>query len=222
MLSVGGRATINRGNDSADWLTEGATDVDLHFEYFAGPPEEMHGLCEGDRQCALCGQVGLCFELDRALVFEMADEDKEGKVGCAECLRAGRFIFGHGTDLGWLHDEGITRLYASQYPIPDDFPESALEALRRTPQIDTLQGERWLTHCSDFMVYIGTWDTEHFRAHAPDGDPGALYVAMTEYYPRIWDDQRSFDTISWEHWGPRYYAFRCRHCGALRGNWDCD
>lgn len=196
--------------------------MDLVFEYFAGPPKDMYGLCKGDRECALCRRIGPCFELDCALVFDMPDGVAEGRVGCSECLKTGRFIFGHGTDIGWLDQHGLTRRYRSEHPVPPDFSQAALVTLTRTPQVDTTQEERWLTHCNDFMVYLGRWEPSDFCAHAKDGDGRALFLEMTELYPNLWDDAASHGQESWEDWGARYYAFRCRHCGAFRGNWDCD
>jgi uncharacterized protein CbrC (UPF0167 family) len=202
--------------------TDRFKETNMGFEYFQGPTADMSGLRQDECVCSLCGETGQCFELDYAICPELGEE-KEGKFGCFACLRAGRFEFWHDTDIGLLDENGLTRVYSHNQPAPPGFPDTALVALRRTPQFVTWQQELWLTHCNDFMVYQGTWKPQDFYRNAPDGDGRALFLKMTDHYPNLWDDSLLLKgETQLSSWHATYYVFRCRHCGTLKGNWDCD
>jgi uncharacterized protein CbrC (UPF0167 family) len=193
------------------------------FRYFRGPTEDMSALIEGDTLCSLCGQLTRCFRLEYALCPSLATEAKEPALGCFECLREGRFEFWHDTEIGVLDENGLTHVYKHNQPPPADFPATALAELRRTPEIVTWQQELWLTHCNDFMAYIGTWEPKDFCINAPGGDGRALFCDMTDKdYRHLWDGSLRPGATQLESWHATYYAFRCLHCGKLRGNWDCD
>jgi uncharacterized protein CbrC (UPF0167 family) len=153
----------------------------------------------------------------------LSDAEKETAVGCFTCLRQGRFEFWHDTEIGLLDENGLTHFYNHNKPPPPDFPETALVELRRTPQIVTWQQELWLTHCNDFMAYLRTWEPKDFYAHAPDSDGRSLFLQMTEGdYNHLWDSSLPKGADRLNSWHASYYAFRCLHCGKLRGTWDCD
>jgi uncharacterized protein CbrC (UPF0167 family) len=107
---------------------------------------------------------------------------------------------------------------------PPSFSESALIELRRTPQIVTWQEELWLTHCDDFMAYIGTWRPEDFVRNSRGGDGRDLFVRMTRdpELQFLWDQCLRPGETTPVGWHAVYYTFRCLHCGELAGNWDCD
>ena len=193
------------------------------FRYFCGPQHHMSPLFNGDAPCSLCGGVGPCFQLEYALCDSLSADDKESALGCFSCLKASHFEFWHDTEIGLLDEKGLTHVYNHNQPPPADFPASALLELRRTPQIGTWQQELWLTHCNDFMAYVGTWAPRDFYANAPGGDGRALFFEMTDKdYRRLWDQSLRPSAKLLESWYATYYVFRCLHCGKLRGNWDCD
>ncbi len=192
----------------------------MHFKYFQGPDEDMAHL-EGAHTCSLCGAPGPCFSLDSAFSRELMDAG-EGKVGCATCLVAQRFEFWHDTEIGMLSESGLEHVYKHNKEPPADFRIEALLELRYTPQIATWQQEIWLTHCRDFMIYLGTWSPADFSANAADGDGRRLFLEMTDEYPELWDEARLDGESTPATWHATYYAFRCGHCRVLRGNWDCD
>lgn len=193
------------------------------FRYFYGPQQDMSALVDGDATCSLCRQRGRCFRLKYALCPSLASEDKKSGIGCFECLRRGHFEFWHDTDIGMLDENGLTHVYSHNLQPPPDFPASALVELRRTPQIVTWQQELWLTHCNDFMAYIGTWAPNDFYTNAPSGDGRTLFQEMTDKdYRHLWDESLPPGVKRLESWYATFYAFRCLHCGKLRGNWDCD
>jgi uncharacterized protein CbrC (UPF0167 family) len=193
----------------------------MQFKYFKGPFEDMNGLREDECVCSLCANTGRCFELDYTICPELGDE-KEGKLGCSDCLNAGRFEFWHDTDIGLLDENGLTKVYNHNQPAPPEFSKAALVALRRTPQFVTWQQELWLTHCNDFMVYQGTWEPQDFYRNAQDGDGKALFLKMTDHYPNLWDDALIEGETELTGWHATYYVFKCRQCNTLKGNWDCD
>jgi len=181
----------------------------IAFDYFQASTEEMANLLAEERECSFCGNTSLCFKLDNAL-------------GCLACLKAGRFEFWHDTEIGVLDEDGLTQVYKHNRMPSPDFLKSALVALRRTPQILTWQQELWLTHCNDFMVYIGTWEPKDFYQHSPTGDGRALFYEMTDEWQNLRDDSLAEGEGILEKWHATYYVFECKHCGKLRGNWDCD
>lgn len=192
----------------------------MKFEYFKGPLEHMSGLSAEECVCSLCGKESRCFELDYSICPELG-QDKNEKFGCYDCLKSGRFEFWHDTDIGVLDTNGLTKQYNHNLPKPEDFPDESMVLLRRTPQIVTWQQELWLTHCNDFMVYMGTWSPEDFYENAPDGDGRSLFLKMTDHYPNLWDDSLREGETELASWHATYYVFKCRHCGMLTGNWDC-
>jgi uncharacterized protein CbrC (UPF0167 family) len=192
----------------------------LTFNYFQGPLEDMAHLVKGEHECSLCGRIAACFELDFAICGEMGE--KEGRLGCVECLNRGRFEFWHDTDIGLLDENGLAKVYNHNRTPPPDFPESAKVELRRTPRIVTWQQELWLTHCNDFMAYQGTWEPKDFYRLSPTGDGRALFHEMTDEWQNLWDDSLPAGETKLKGWHATYYVFKCKHCGKLKGNWDCD
>ncbi len=193
------------------------------LKYFRGPLHDMAHLADGDAECSLCGEAGPCFRLEYALCPELTEEQKEPAFGCFSCLQTGRFEFWHDTEIGLLDENGLTHVYKHNQHPPPDFPSTALAELRRTPQIVTWQQELWLVHCKDFMAYLGTWDPVHFYVNASDSDGKALFLEMTDKEDQhLWDQSSPPGVTRLQSWHATYYAFRCLHCGKLRGNWDCD
>ncbi len=195
----------------------------MQFKYFKGPFDEMSGMIDGVSVCSICGTESHCFELDYSITQEFSNDDKEGKVGCVECLRNGRFEFWHDTEFGLLDENGLSKMYKHNIANPPLIDQSNLVELRRTPQILTWQQELWLTHCNDFMIYKGTWTPLDFYANSRDGDGKQLFMEMTDdEYKNLWDDSLEEGQTQLEEWYPTYYVFECAHCSKLRGNWDCD
>ena len=195
----------------------------MEFRYFHGPHQDMAYLKGEEASCSLCGTFGPCFALRYAIGPGLPEADKETAVGCLSCLRTGRFEFWHDTEAGLLDERGLSHDHNLHPLTPPDFPEAALVELRRTPQIVTWQQELWLTHCGDFMAYLGTWEPRDFYDRAPDGDGRALFLEMTDRDGRhLWDTSVRPGQQRLERWHATYYTFRCLHCRKLRGNWDCD
>ena len=182
----------------------------------------MSALCADEKICTLCNELGTCFRLEYAICPTQSDTHKADAYGCLSCLRSGRFQFWHDTEIGVLDNNGLKHVYKHNKPPPLNFPRAAFTELRRTPQIVTWQQELWLTHCNDFMAYIGTWEPKDFYANALDGNGRALFLKMTEEYNHLWDSSLREGEERLTTWHATYYAFRCLHCGELRGNWDCD
>lgn len=206
----------------------------MKFTYFEGPQDEMGGFRGTEVPCDLCGKTTACFSLDFADCEELfptggrlSSDQRQGKLGCYDCLCIGRFEFSHTTEVGTL----LSPRFLQQYPDldlplpPVEFPKSAITQLRRTPTYISWQGEEsspWLVHCGDFMVYLGSWQPADFLRNAPNGDGRALFIEMTDPEQcELWDAAaRDRGEEHPSDWYAAYYAFRCRHCGKLRGQWD--
>jgi uncharacterized protein CbrC (UPF0167 family) len=192
------------------------------FKYFQGPPDEMSSRAPGDVPCHFCHQIGEGFDLEYATCA--SSDRQEGKFGCARCLSEGRFEFWHDTDIGVLDKNGLSHVYKHNGTPPPNFAPQALTELRRTPRIVTWQQELWLTHCDDFMAYIGTWEPKDFVRNSQSGDGRTLFLRMTRDLELrfLWDQCLEPGEMAPGSWHAVYYAFRCLHCGDLAGNWDCD
>ena len=191
----------------------------LTFTYFQGPADDMAYLSEGDHKCDFCNCTVRCFSLDET------DVPKDGaQYGCADCLRKGRFHFWHDTEVGLLTEKSPLprHVYKHNKSVPEGFNQAAFATLLRTPQIVTWQQEVWLTHCNDFMAYLGTWKPVDFHLQAKDNDGRKLFLEMTDAdLAHLWNEATPTGDDGPKDWYAAYYAFRCLHCGALRGNWDC-
>jgi len=185
----------------------------------------MSALSDEPVTCAFCHGSGDGFSLRNATCDTLSAVERAAGFGCPACLAAGRFTFTHNTEIGILDERGLRLEYANQHDAPAQLRADALETLLRTPDVLRWQSEPWLTHCNDFMAYIGTWQPSDFRQHAPDGDGRALFMRMTRdsELQHVWDEAcNDGEAVPPEDWPLVYYAYRCLHCGELAGNWDCD
>lgn len=197
----------------------------VSFRYFLGPPSEMLHLAPSLVACAFCSGVGTAFDLDAAICVAHDERKGSSMFGCPACLQAGRFGFEHNTDVGTLSETGLRQEYRSHGTPPESLRPDALDTLRRTPDVLRWQYEPWLTHCNDFMAYVGVWRPSDFVRRAPDGDGRGLFLRMTRDADlrHVWDAEcPSGSVVPPDSWHPVYYAYRCLHCGELAGNWDCD
>lgn len=196
----------------------------IEFTYFKGPRQDMSQLLEGAHTCDICGQQNqLCFSLEYTLTNVFSNDNKENKKGCLKCLRDGRFEFWHDTEYGLLDEDGLRKVYNHNMDNPPAIDAEKLTELKRTPQIVTWQQELWLTHCNDFMIYKGTWEPADFYSNSKTGDGRELFLEMTDRdLNHLWDESLEEGESKLKNWYVTYYAFECRHCGKLRGNWDCD
>ena len=53
-------------------------------------------------------------------------------------------------------------------------------------------------------------------------DGRRLFLEMTDDdMNHLWDESIPDGADKPVDWYATYYAFKCKHCGKLRGNWDC-
>lgn len=133
----------------------------LEFRYFRGPESDM-SLLPYIRTCSLCGQPGRCFALDGVISRELTEEERQGKVGCAGCLKRDRFGFAHDTEVGSITADGLESYGEPSeeprqifvvagdgeataakmplvYPPRPQISDEAVAELRRTPTFATWQ-----------------------------------------------------------------------------------
>lgn len=148
----------------------------LEFRYFRGPESDI-SLLPYLRTCSLCGHTGRCFSLDSLISREMTEAQRQGKIGCVDCLKQDRFGFDHDTEVGYITENGL-----ETYAEPSDEPrqvfvvasdgeatptgmplihppqphvsDEAVAELRRTPSFSTWQDYSWPVHHNDFMTYV--------------------------------------------------------------------
>jgi uncharacterized protein CbrC (UPF0167 family) len=196
----------------------------MKFKYFDGPLTDMSGLLLDGGTCDLCKKKhNFCFNLSFAISTTFQDEEKDGKIGCYDCLLKGDFEFWHDTEFGFLDENGLTKVYSHNMDNPPLVDRMKLSELRKTPQIITYQQEVWLTHCNDFMVYKGIWEPMDFYKNSETGNGRDLFIEMTDSdLNHLWDDSLVEGENILEQWYATYYVFECLHCKKMRGNWDCD
>ena len=206
------------------------------LKYFRASRSEMSDLLPGQRRCDICGEVGECFSLERALAVP-----KGAGVGCFSCLSAGRFGFFHITEVGYLEEAGLTtyeddevkpaRLFvvgatgqaslssqpAPPPPSPAMPPSAAVKELRRTPAFPTWNEVAWPVHCADFMCYLGTWQPGQLRESA-----AARGLAAADHFAEICGEAPPrWVSLEEDQWGLTFHVFsciQCPHCGA-RSTW---
>jgi len=194
----------------------------MQFPYWDAPEEQIDLLSKNVEVCSLCGQKGQCFELE---YIYPEHSEKEGKKGCLDCLKTGRFTFSHDTEIGLLNKDGLRKEYKHNLEPAwtKHLPELYLENLRRTPFFISYQQGLWLTHCQDFMIFIGTWGTIDFHLNSENGDGRALFIEMTDpSMQEIWPFMAKESGLPLSKRSIWYHAFKCPHCQRLRGYWDCD
>ena len=194
----------------------------MEFIYFEGPESDMADLIDKPHSCSICGmQHPNCYALDYADTAAFTKKQREGKVGCYDCLKKGLFTFSHDTEYGLVDHTGVNDTYRHNGHTLSGASDLVITELSRTPQFVTYQQGMWLGHCNDFMVYKGTWRPQDFIHNAEGGNGRALFLDMTpKDQAFFWDDQDGAESM--EDWYITYYTFECRHCGKLRGYWDCD
>ena len=193
----------------------------------------MSDLIRDERRCDLCGDTGACFSLDRSM-----NPPPGASSGCFGCLKAGRFGFFHVTEVGYLDRDGLTN-YDDEPPEPRRLlvvgpdgdaelrpgaaipapqpvvpPPSAVEELRRTPDFPTWNEVPWLVHCSDFMVYMGTWQPAQIRAAA-----ATRSIPAEELLEAMAGTGATMPTDPLEgSWALTFHVFQCLACHTLRGS----
>ncbi len=211
----------------------------MKFQYLDAREEEILGLVKGTRGCGICGSENRCFSLKRAF---LASGVPEAELGCVDCLRAGRFGFCHDTvvgfldqhDLMWeLDDEPMTpgRVFVggaggavsevAQVPEPLPRPQvsqASLEGLRRTPRFSTWNEVPWHVHCSDFMVYLGTWQPPEVQSL---GEKQGL-TAQAAFVDMVDLDYRDMWLEGAQEFGFAFHVFRCSSCTKHVGFPDFD
>lgn len=209
---------------------DGAEEVPsaLSLHYFQAPASELCGYVEVGT-CSLCGKVSdaaitlpaafLQREIVRIINLDGRGEprelEKSGEwIACCACIQAGSLEFRHTTEQGIVGSlQDLARL----------FPKIAVEKGREflsTPDFRANQEPLWLTHCDDFMDFIGVWQREDLASEA-----GRQKLKPNVLFNRIavktdFDDERP----SWGKWdlGQEFYVFQCRHCKAKRGYLQAD
>ena len=212
-----------------------SVDHSINFKYFQAPEDNILDFDFGYRAeyvkdgdappppCSFCGQRVRCQLIrwdsthEEGLTVYRGDPENAWEPDvflrrCLDCLRAGRFPEYHFTEAGEIIDGRL----APRGEFNAAFTNEAISELARTPSFGTFQQALWMTHCDDFMAYLGEWGQEEFSRAAPDGDGAALFSTVEQ-------SPDSFGTEEWEELrGYGLYLFRCLHCGKLRSfsDWD--
>lgn len=179
----------------------------VNFKYFKADHTEIDFLDEAPSPCTLCLQMapGIPLSCAEWRTFSASGKAHAHGKGCLACLHTGAFTLAHETEPNTL----------------DLISEECIDELSRTPHFRSWKAAPWLTHCDDYMAYLGVWSESNFNACAPEGKGLQLFQDMTNAEQHsLWLNPAWGRATSLEAQGPTYYAFQCLHCGKLRGFWD--
>lgn len=200
----------------------------------------MIGLLPGILTCSLCGQPSRCFSLERRVISrELTEKERQGKIGCTDCLKRDRFGFGHVTEAGYIDEDGLmtydieeeqervfvvaddgrTTIDGGPFvPLPqEDVSDEAVAELRQTPSFSTWQDFSWPVHHNDFMAYLGIWGPASFEPATGANSGRSLYLEMVDTaYHSLWPENDA------PIFGENIIAFQCLHCAAKIGIPDFD
>lgn len=209
-------------------------DLGMPFPLFEAPIKDTHDYAEL-ANCCTCGTKRVpCF---KASPLQVKDVKESQRLCCYACLRAGKGEILHDTEFGFVnHDlarqgltHGVPGLQSEEFeliPSAEDsewmqvrIPTEHLLELLRTPGFSTWQGDRWLFHCGQPMIYVGEWKEKELNAHAPQGDGLAWLTNVMDLEPEEFSPQQLWDAL---HRLGGIYMFRCPTCERYRGYWDID
>jgi hypothetical protein len=165
-----------------------------------------------DTVCRACG-------LARCYVYTgpvHSPDDLSGEI-CPWCIADGTAHERFGAS--FTEEDGIG--LRSGWHAWDSVPPSVVdEVAHRTPGICTWQSERWWTHCGDAGAFIGYAGAEELTGIWSAAVPA---IRRNAGLGPDKDDDWGFILRALDPDGRVVaYVFRCLHCGALGGYWDCD
>ena len=202
-------------------------------------PFELKGT-EYSLQCKFCGTKNGCmpltkntFSRDGEKIVELNSYEKGVGIctqyACLDCLRKRKYEYRHKTELGILRESGFTALdhHTGHYKMieqPSQISQESIEELRITPPFRAWQGPCWLTHCNDFMTYLGIWRFDDFKKNSTDGNAFNYFVQITpkgtapnyDLDPDTSTDEDFHEMLHGEFAEATCYAFRCVHCNSYK------
>ncbi|MCU0352449.1 MAG: CbrC family protein [Cytophagales bacterium] len=183
--------------------------------YFCAPCVDLMNFKYGRDNCPVCKEV--------KSKFVIPPFGEYAKI-CLDCLSNTDIKFSHDSECGPVVWENVPSTVLADFGnVRDYVAERSIRELLITPAFTSIQGGIWKVHCKDFMVFRGIWIPCDFTANSQNNNGKKLFLEMTDRdCHRLWDDCELNDDEtekSWEH--VQFYAFECRHCGKLRGYWDC-
>jgi uncharacterized protein CbrC (UPF0167 family) len=176
------------------------------FKYHPDPIA-TGSIVASDKTCKCCGQT-------RGYIYEgtiFAEGDLESAI-CPWCIADGA---AHSKfDATFVDEDAI-----GDYGKWDEVSESVKrEVAHQTPTFIGWQDIVWWTHCGDAAAFLGMAGAEGVVAYGP------------ELAERLRIHSGFEDNEEWQEFlagldkeeSPTAYVFRCLHCEAVGGYWDCD
>jgi uncharacterized protein CbrC (UPF0167 family) len=181
--------------------------------YFDAPAPDIAGFKYGKAECPFCKEVKSKF-----ITSNIPDAER----CCLDCLQKNDFKFDHDSEFGIVHTENLPD-YMEDTDATKQVSAEKINEMLLTPNFINIQGENWLTHCDDFMIFKGLWEPHDFTARSIDNNGKKLFMEMTEgNYDHLWESCGLDDDETRNIWEDvYYYAFECKHCKKMKGYWDC-
>jgi uncharacterized protein CbrC (UPF0167 family) len=199
-------------------------DIMIDLPYFKAPLSHTLLYPGADPDPNIC----VCCEKEYEHTFYIEGSGKNEKYGCLDCLLKRKFSLWHSTGIGDVVN-GKSKLTP-----PPEFSQQALIDICYSPPIATYQSYYYLSHCKDFMTYIGRWEPDDFNNNAIDNDGRSLWISAVNDTRADWlwdqtikdmheygDEWPLYENSNWAE-GAAVYVFKCRHCGKIECYWDCD
>ena len=206
----------------------------MNLKYFKAPISETSFESNNDiKPCSICNKnISHRIELDDSIEI-IHQTSKTLEIVCLDCLTERKYGFEHEVEGGYLTKQGVV-LKSKKYEYlknstdyssvlqPKEqllmtIEKSKLDTLTHTPPFDAYQGAIWLTHCNDFMKFIGNWDHTNFIKHSPNNNPKEFFNDIVDNWngDDFYDEQ--FGPDKSEYAESVFYAFECLHCKKQRG-----
>ena len=175
------------------------------FKYFPDPV--AHGsIVRSDTTCRCCGQK-------RGFIFAglpYCEEDLPSCI-CPWCIADGSADAKF--DAAFTDEDGIggNGRWTS-------VPQAVIEEVAyRTPGFNGWQQEEWWTHCGDAGAFLATAGAAEIAQYGPQ-----LEESLKNYIQFEPEEWQEFLATLEKDGSPMAYVFKCLHCGAVGGYWDCD
>ena len=205
----------------------------VNFKYLNAQLDQTPFEHNSKRNCSFCGtQDSPQLELDASYTI-ITEHSEPIESACINCLIEKKYAFEHQVEGGFLTKEGIL-LESEKFPYlkdSSDYSENLLpketrlvaietsnvQDLMSTPPFSAYQGAVWLTHCNDFMTFIGNWEHNDFVAKSPDGNAQNYFDEILDNYNGDDFYEKQFSPTKSEYAQSIFYAFECSTCKIHRG-----
>lgn len=179
--------------------------MDLPVFKYHPDPIETGCVIESDNECVVCKK-------ERGFIYigpVFSEEEYEDCI-CPWCIADGTAAAM--LEATFVDDAGVGAV--GECEVSDDVIQ---EVTCRTPSFIGWQQEQWWTHCEDAGQFIGRAGKAELQALGP----AAVEAIKKAAEDTNLDGDELIESLQ-KDGSSTAYMFRCLHCDAIGGYWDCD